>query len=120
MELKNIDRFDFRMGNSFGGIKKVLILFNEENLIIKHNGWNKSSITFTKEECLNDLKKISFENWNGKYINKDKPISENYWIVSLFIDKKEYVYEGLNKFPKDWYLLEEFIKKYTNISLEME
>ena len=120
MALTNIDRFEFKMGNSFGGIKTVLILFNEENLIIKHNGWNESSKTFTKEECLKDLKKISFENWNGKYINKDKPISENYWMISLLADGKEYIYEGLNKFPKEWKLLEEFIKRYTNITLIKE
>ena len=41
-------------------------------------------------------------------------------MISLIVDGKEYIYEGLNKFPKEWKLLEEFIKKYTNITLIKE
>lgn len=120
MDLKHIEKFNFRMGNTFCGIKKIEIVFEEDSIFIRHNGWKDNSIQFTKDECINDLGRISFGNWKEKYINKDKPISENYWSLSLTIDKKKYIFEGLNEYPNDWNLLEEFIKKYTKISLDKE
>ena len=121
MDIGKIKVLSFRMGNPFCGIRKLHIDFEYDNPLIKHNGWkDESQVKYLKEDMLNDLKNISFDKWEEKYINHQDPNSEYYWSVYIKIEDKEYLYEGINKFPNDWNLLIKFIEKYTTFKFEKE
>ena len=119
MEIEKIKKIKFNMGNPFCGIKKMLIDFEYQSPLIKHNGWKEEPTPkFLKEEIIKDLREIVFENWEEKYINKEQPNDEYYWYVYIQIDDKEYEYEGLNKYPSDWNIFIKFVEKYTTIKFE--
>lgn len=112
-KMKNIKRFDFRMGNSFGGIKKFSLVFNEE-VKLKSNGRKKFDIILDKDKIIKELSRINFANFRDVYNDNEHPILENAWVISLLFNDEIKEYRGLDSYPKSWPLILKFINKYSS------
>ena len=111
--MKNIKRFDFRMGNAFGGIKKFSLVFNEE-VELKSNGRKKFDIILDKDKIIKELSRINFANFRDVYNDNEHPILENAWVISLLFNDEIKEYRGLDSYPKSWSLILKFINKYSS------
>lgn len=111
INLQNIKRFDFRLGNAFCGIKKLAIFFGED-IKIKSNSGKLLDFKPNKEEILAELKDFCFENWQEKYNNNANPVLENAWSIELKFDNHSLEFGGLDDFPFTWQQVENFVKKY--------
>lgn len=106
-----IKRFTFNFGNAFGGIKKFVIFFDDE-LKIKSNSGESIAFTPSKEEIINELEALCFSDWQSKYNKNAKPILENAWTIELLFENDKLEFVGLDDYPKNWYMVEDFVKKY--------
>ena len=109
--LQNIKRFDFRLGNAFGGIKRLAIFFNDD-IKIKSNSGTLLDFEPNKERILAELKNFCFENWQLKYNDNTNPVLENAWSIELKFDNHSLEFGGLDDFPDTWQQVENFVKKY--------
>lgn len=114
-KLETIKRFDFRFGNSFGGIKKLSIIFDE--LEIQSNGSMEKQLTPIKEEIINELKYFNFSNWINKYNRNKEPILENCWTIGLVFEDEIMEFSGLDDYPHIWKYVEWFVNKYSKFTL---
>ncbi len=111
IKLQTIKQFDFRFGNSFCGIKKLSIFFND-GIILKSNSGKGLDLEPSKEEIINALENFCFINWLQKYDRNTKPCLENAWTIELKLGEEKLEFIGLDDFPKIWPYVEWFVKKY--------
>ena len=117
LNLDNLRRFEFKMGSSFSGIKKMLITFNEDEVELKHNNINKEEIDLNKEEIIEELKKLYFGLWNEEYINP-KGKEENYWEINIELNDNTLSFKGKDNYPSSWYFVLKFINKYCGFKFD--
>ena len=110
-KLRSIKRFTFNFGNAFGGIKKFAIFFDDE-LVIKSNRGKSIEFTPNRDEIIKELELFCFSDWQSKYNKNAKPILENAWTIELLFENDKLEFVGLDDYPKNWYMVEDFVKKY--------
>lgn len=111
--LINLKRLDFRLGNSFSGIKKFTIIFDEK-IKIMHNS-EKKDIVVNKEEIIKELKTLSLNHWKTRY-ESNNPNTDNAWSLSLIFNDNTLEFSGIDSYPNVWIFLLEFIEKYTSFN----
>ena len=111
-KLSAIKRFTFNFGNAFGGIKKFVIFFDDD-VEIKSNSGESIAFTPSKEEIINELEALCFSDWQSKYNKNAKPILENAWTIELLFENDKLEFVGLDDYPKNWDMVEDFVKRYT-------
>ena len=119
LKFNNIKRFDFRFGNSFGGIKKLRIQFDED-LNVSSNGQMEKNIILDKDVIIKELKLFNFMYWKNKYDTNPNPIFENIWSIRLVFDGEVIEYSGYDDYPKTWKFVCWFINKYSKFILNEE
>lgn len=107
-------KFSFQAKNNL----YINIEFNEKIEIIS-NVYNNDKINFSKEEIINELKKLAFNNWKTNY-NENYFDKEFNWNIKLIFSNNVLEYNGINSFPNTWIIFIEFIKKYFDLNLEAE
>lgn len=111
VKLDGLKRFSFNGGNSFCGIKKLVITFDGE-VKVQTNGNKNLDLTLSKEEILSELKLFYFSAWKNRYEENKNPKLENAWSITLKFEGEELEFLGLDDYPKNWQYVEHFIKKY--------
>jgi len=113
--------FYIQYGNSFKGIKKLLIEIEGNIFKIKDNSSKEKKFP----EELNDLaiiddficnlKNINFENWQEKYVPSKGSIDPNYWEIVMKFENDKIVFEGVDCYPEDFDKIINILFKYSNI-----
>ena len=115
-ELEKIKRFDFWFGNSFCGIKKLTIFFDDELKVLSNGNINKNVKPY-KEEIIKELSTFNFNSWEKKYNNNNNPKLENSWTIRLIFENEILEYTGLDDYPNTWDHVECFVNKYSKFYL---
>ena len=125
-KITNIHRFQFEMGNSFGGVKKLLIRFHEDEIIIQENSANKklpnphvTDKTFI-QELKTSLRGLHFENWKPKYEGKPSLDSQPWRVSFSTFQGENFEFCGLNAYPQNWIFLLDLLDEISNLMVEEE
>ena len=118
LKLEEIKQFDFRFGNSFCGIKKLSIYFNDE-VGISSNGQLENDIIPNKDDIIKELKWFNFSNWNEKYSGNNSKM-ENSWSIRLKLKEETFEFVGYDDYPNVWPVVEWFVHKYSKFIINYE
>lgn len=115
--IEDIKKFEFWFGNSFCGIKKMLIIFGE-NFSVHSNGHNKKN-NLIETEILKKINDIEFSKWADQYTTKN-PNFDNSWTITLTYSNKQVIYRGVDAYPTDWEKVLEIAEEYGGFDIEKD
>lgn len=115
-----LSRVSLFIGNPFKGIRKFVLIFEDDFIEVKDNKFDKKCedpyITSQEEinYIINELKAIGIENWDAKYPPKKPSSDQNNWTLQIrYSDKTSNEYVGCDNYPEGFNKLIELFSKYT-------
>lgn len=120
--LQNLEKISLFHGNSFGGIRKLLITVTPDTIHIKDNSPPDKRDAFPRDitgeenvkSFLEELSKIDFASWEKEYVGKEKNNFDTWSLCFSFSDKEPLeISGGFGGYPKEWNSFLAFLLKYT-------
>ena len=122
---ESLRRIDVRHGNSFKGIKKFALFFQDKEVEIKSNAPSEIKAEYpnalqTQAELAQlktELLSLQVQSWQEQYVGKPT-LDDDEWQVSFaFKDGKTWDFVGVNAYPSTWQLVCALVYKYSGIQI---
>ena len=117
---------DIRCGNSFKGIKKFALCFQNGAVEIKSNASPEKKELYPHElqtqEQLSvlqaELLALQIEDWEQSYVGASALDYDEWLVAFAFTDGERWKFQGVNAFPTAWEQVQSLVKKYSGIYLQ--
>lgn len=119
---------NIRCGNSFKGIKKFALCFQNGAVEIKSNASPEKKELYpyelqTQEQLSmlqEELLALQIEDWEKSYVGASALDYDEWLVAFAFTDGEKWEFQGINSFPRTWGKVQLLVKKYSGIYLQEE
>ena len=122
---ERLRRIDVRHGNSFKGVKKFAVFFQDKEVEIKSNAPSEIKEDYPKTlqtqaelaKLKAELLAFKIETWQEQYIGKPALDNDEWQVSFAFQEGEKWEFVGVNAYPPTWRLVCELVQKYSGIQI---